>query len=272
MFLIVWLCLSRRAHQLPTYPARVDDVPIPGLPGPAAVAPPLELDPTLTAAGPPLLEAGEPALVKIIASRRASFDRELEDAEPGDLGPGGGRHVAGAEHARHGVQEDGRRQLDALEVARRGQEPVDERGLEASLPRREEVEAEAVGRVHPGGAVAAETPALAGVFPPEDDVHRLLRARVRARPPRDIFWIGQRGPALETAAAGAQGQEEEYPESPAHRGAVHVAAGGAATAGRACSCRFTASGNRCGRPRASVHTRAVRARASVASSEARAIR
>ena len=264
--------MSRRAHQLPTYPARVHDVPIPGFPRPAAVTSPLEFDPALAAAGPSLLETGEPTFAKIIASRRASFDRELDDAEAGDLVPTGGRGVAGPKHARHGVQKDGGGEFDAVEVARRRQHPVDERGLEASLPRREEVETKAVGGVHPGRAVAAEIPALAGVFPPEDDVHRLLRARVRTRPERDLFRIRHGGPALETAAAGGEGQEEEKPEDAARQRSVHVAAGGEGTAGRVSSCRFTASGNRCGRPRASVHTRAVRARASVASSEARAIR
>ena len=253
------------------YPARVRDVPVPGLPGPTGIAAPLEFDPSLAPAAPPLVEPREASAVKIIASRRASFDRELEDAEPGDLGAPGGRHVARPKHARHGVEEDGRRQLDALEVAGRGQDAVDERGLEAPLPRREEVEAKAVRRVHPRGAIAAETPALARVFPPEDDVHRLLRARACARPPGDLLRIGHRGPALEPPAAGGE-QEEERPEGAARRSSTHVAERGAATVRSDSSCRLTASGNRWGRPRASVHTRAVRARASVASSDARAIR
>ena len=257
------------------YPARVHDVPVPGLPGPAGIAPPLEFDPSLATARPPLIEPGEPSALKIIASRRASLDRELEDPEAGgagDLEPVGRRHVAGPKHARHGVEEDGRGQFDALEVAGGGEDAVDERRLETPLPRREEVDAEAVGRVHPGGALAAEAPALAGVFPPEDDVHRLLRTRACARPPGDLFRIGQRGSALETPAAGGERQEEEGPEGAGRRSMVHAAECGATTVGSVSSCRLTAAGNRWGRPRASVHTRAVRARASVASSEARAIR
>ena len=257
------------------YPARVHDVPVPGFPGPAGIAPPLQFDPSLATARPPLVEPREPSALKIIASSRASLDRELEDAEAGragDLEPPGRRHVAGPKHARHGVEEDGRGQFDALEVAGRSEHAVDERCLETSLPRREEVEAKAVGRVHPGGAIAAEAPALAGVFPPEDDVHRPLRTRARACPPGDLCRIGQGGPALKTAAAGGERQEEERPEGAARRSTVHVAECGAPTVGSVASWRFTASGNRCGRPRASVHTRAVRARASVASSDARAIR
>ena len=257
------------------YPARVHDVPVAGFPGPAGIAAPLEFDPALATARPPLIEPGEPSAFKIIASRRASLDRELEDAEvggAGDLEPPGGGHVAGPEYARHGVEKDGRGQLDALEVAGCGEDAVDERCLETALPRREEVETKAVGRVHPGGAIAAEAPALVGVFPSEDDVHRLLRTRACARPPGDLFRIGQRGSSLETPAAGGERQEEEQPEGAARRSTVHAAGCGATTVGSVSSCRLTAAGNRWGRPRASVHTSAVRARASVASSEARAIR
>lgn len=120
------------------YPDRVHDVPVPGFPGPAGIASPFEFDPSLAAACPPLIEPGEPSAFKIIAPRRASPGRELEDAEAGETGdfdtPGGMR-VAGPEHARHGVEEDRRRQLDALEAAGRGQDAVDERGLQAALPR-----------------------------------------------------------------------------------------------------------------------------------------
>ncbi len=257
------------------YPARVHDVPVPGFPGPAGIAPPLQFDPSLATARPPLVEPPEPSALKIIASSRASLDRELEDAEAGragDLEPLGRRHVAGPEHARHGVEEDRRGQFDALEVAGRGQDAVDERCLETALPGGEEVEAKAVGRIHPGRAIAAEAPALACVFPPEDDVHRLFRTRAFSRAPGDLFRIGQRGAALETPAAGGERQEQERPEGAARRSTVHVAECGATTVGSVSSCRLTASGNRWGRPRASVHTRAVRARARVASSDARAIR
>lgn len=257
------------------YTARVHDVPVPGFPRPAGIAPPLEFDPSLATAGPPLIEPGEPSALKIVTSRRASLDRELEDPQAGgagDLEPAGRKHVAGPKHARHGVEEDGRGQFDALEVTGRGEDAVDERCLETALPRREEVETKAVGGVHPGGAISAEAPALAGVFPPEDDVHRLLRTRACARPPGDLFGIGQRGSALETRAAGGERQEEERPEGAARRSTVHAAECGATTVGSVSSCRRTAAGNRWGRPRASVHTRAVRARARVASSDARAIR
>ena len=257
------------------YPARVHDVPVSGFPGPSGIAPPLEFDPALATARPPFIEPGEPSAFKIIASRRASLDRELKDPEAGgagDLEPLGGLHVAGPKHARHGVEEDGRGQFDALDVAGRGQDAVDERCLETALPRREEVETKAVGRVHPGGPIAAEAPAPIGVLPPEDDVHRLLRARACARPPGDLFRIGQRGSALEPPAAGGERQEKERPEGAGRRSTVHAAGCGAATVGSVSSCRLTAAGNRWGRPRASVHTRAVRARASVASSDARAIR
>lgn len=257
------------------YPARVHDVPVPGFPRPAGIAPPLEFDPSLATARPPLIEPVESPVFKIIASRRASLDRELEDAEvrgAGDLEPLGGGHIAGPKDARHGVEEDGRGQLDALEVAGRREDAVDERRLETALSRREEVETEAVGRVHPGDAIAAEAPALVGVFPPEDDVHRLLRTRACARPPGDLCRIGQRGSALETPGAGGERQEEERPEGAGRRSTVHAAECGATTVGSVSSCRLTAAGNRWGRPRASVHTRAVRARASVASSDARAIR
>lgn len=154
---------------------------------------------------------------------------------------------------------------------------VHQRCLKASLARPEEIEPEAVRRVHARDAVASKVAPLAGVVPPEHDMRRLLRARGRSGPVGEVVRIGDR--AAEVEPAGAPRAEEhdghQGPGGPegSSRAAAHVVDASAAQMAASPSKRSrTPAGNRRGRPPASAQTSQVRAWASVASSSARAIR
>ena len=175
------------------------------------------------------------------------------------------------EHSRHGVQEDAGGQVQILEIAGGHELSVHEGRLQTSLPRREQIESKTVRRVHARRPVAHDVAPLVGVLPLERHVGRRLRARRLPDAACDVLRIGDRGPEFEPAGTGGT-QEREGPRRVRRPAAHAVAAGAAPTVASSTSRRFTSPGNRRGRPRSSAHTSQVRARASVASSSARAIR
>ncbi len=209
----------------------------------------------------PLFDARQAPVHKIKVASRSTLGFELE-LQARDLGSGRGSLPAGrrepgprgvlsrSEHAGHGVQENDRWQVDPLEISGRGEHAVDESRLHATLPRREEIEPEPVGRVHARHAVAAETPALVGVFPLEDDVGRVLDVRCLLDPSGDIFCIRDRGIEPGPSAAGrrAEGEDQRPKHGTGRRTGSHSAAPLGVALTRAASCRLTASGSRRGRP------------------------
>ena len=196
---------------------------------------------------------------------------ELEHAEVPAFESVPQARVARPEHPRHRIQEDARGQVHVLEIPGGRELSVHQGRLQTSLPRREQIEPKAVRRVHARCAVAHDVTPVVGVFPLERHVGRRFRPRRLSEAACNVVRICDRGPEFEPAGT-CRAQEHEGPRR-ARRPTPHAADSGAApTAARSTRRRFTSSGKRRGRPRSSAHTSQVRARASVASSSARAIR
>ncbi len=196
---------------------------------------------------------------------------ELEHAEVPAFESVRQARVARPEHPRHRIQEDAGGQVHVLQIPGGGELSVHEGRLQTALPRREQVESKTVRRVHARCPVAHDDAPVVGVFPLERHVGRRVGPRRLPEAVCDVRRICDRGPEFEPAGT-CRAQEHEGPRR-ARRPTTHAADSGAApTAARSARRRFTSSGNRRGRPRSSAHTSQVRARASVASSFARAIR
>ena len=263
--------LNRRAPQAPADPALRHRIAVPGAARPRGIFPPLEFDPPLAPRSAPLFDPRQTVAgkVKVATPPRPGF--ELEHAEIPALESVLQARVAGPKHPCHGIQKHARGQVQVLEIPRCRESPVHQGRLQTPLPRGEQIESKSVRRIHARRPVAPDIAPVVRVLPLERHVRGRRHARTVPDAARDILRILDRSPQFESTRAG-HAQERHGPRH-ARRRTPHAADSGTGpTAASSTSRRFTSSGNRRGRPRSSAHTSQVRARASVASSSARATR